>query len=43
MIYLVIINILGFIIMGIDKIKAKKQKYRISENTLLFIALIGGS
>ena len=25
------------------KAKAKKQKYRISENTLLFVALIGGS
>ena len=43
MIYLVIINVLGFLIMGLDKAKAKKQKYRISENTLLFVALIGGS
>ena len=32
MIYLVIINVLGFLIMGLDKAKAKKQKYRISEN-----------
>ena len=43
MIYLVIINVLGFLIMGLDKAKAKKQKYRISENTLLFVALMGGS
>ena len=42
-IYIVIINVLGFLIMGLDKAKAKKQKYRISENTLLFVALIGGS
>ena len=42
MIYLVIINVLGFLIMGLDKAKAKKQKYRISENTLLFVALMGG-
>ena len=27
MIYLVIINVLGFLIMGLDKAKAKKQKY----------------
>ena len=43
MIYLVIINVLGFLTMSLDKAKAKKQKYRISENTLLFVALIGGS
>ena len=43
MIYLVIINVLGFLTMSLDKAKAKKQKYRISENTLLFVALMGGS
>ena len=43
MIYLVMINVLSFFIMGLDKVKAKKQRYRISENTLLFIAFIGGS
>ena len=43
MIYLVMINVLSFFIMGLDKVKAKKQRYRISENTLLFVALIGGS
>ena len=43
MIYLVMINVLRFFIMGLDKVKAKKQRYRISENTLLFVALIGGS
>lgn len=29
--------------MLIDKEKAKKHKWRIPENTLIFIALIGGS
>lgn len=43
MIYLVMINVLSFFIMGLDKVKAKKQRYRISENSLLFVALIGGS
>lgn len=41
--YLVIINILGFLSMYIDKRKAKKHEWRISENTLILIALIGGS
>lgn len=42
MIYLIIVNILAFILCFIDKRKAIKQKYRISEDTLLFISLIGG-
>lgn len=29
--------------MGIDKRKAKKKQYRISEKMLLFIAIFGGS
>ena len=42
-IYLVIINIFTFFIMWLDKRKAKKGKWRIPENTLLFFAVIGGS
>ena len=42
-IYIVVINIVGFFAMLIDKKKAKKQSYRISEKALLTIALIGGS
>lgn len=42
-IYLVIINILGYIVMGRDKKKARHKQYRISEKTLFTIALIGGS
>ena len=41
-IYLIIINIIGFIICFIDKRKAIKNKYRIKEITLLIISLIGG-
>ena len=41
--YLLIINILGFIFMYIDKEKAKKHKWRISENTLIILSLLGGS
>ena len=42
-IYFVIINIVGFAVMGIDKRKAVKRTFRIPEATLFIIALIGGS
>lgn len=41
--YVLIINIIGFMIMGIDKSRAKRNQWRIRENTLFFIAAIGGS
>ena len=41
--YLVIINIIAFIVYGIDKLKAKRGKWRIPEATLLFLTIIGGS
>jgi len=39
-IYFVIINILSFLIFYIDKQKAKKNKYRISEKFLLILILL---
>lgn len=42
-IYLLIINIVGFFAMWIDKSKAKRGAWRIPENTLFTIALLGGS
>lgn len=41
--YLAIVNVVAFATMGIDKWKARKKKYRISEKTLFFLAFIGGS
>lgn len=41
--YLLIINALAFIVYGIDKLKARKDRWRISEATLLLLALVGGS
>ena len=41
-IYLIVINIIGFFAMGIDKFKAKKGYWRIPEGTLMTICLIGG-
>ena len=41
--YFVAINTITFLIYGIDKFKAKKNKWRIPESTLLLLAIIGGS
>ena len=41
--YLLAVNIVTFFLYGIDKYKAKKGKWRISEATLLTMAAIGGS
>ena len=42
-IYLLIINIIGFLIMFIDKSRAIHKEWRIPEKTLIFISIIGGS
>lgn len=42
-VYLCIINALSFLLMLIDKQKAKKKRWRIPEATLLGIIAIGGS
>ena len=41
-IYLLIVNILGFLMMYIDKQKAKKGSWRIQEKTLFIITALGG-
>ncbi|RDY22795.1 DUF1294 domain-containing protein [Romboutsia maritimum] len=41
--YIIFINILGFSIMYIDKLKAIKKQWRIKESTLILISLVGGS
>ena len=41
--YLLVINILTFAVYGIDKWKAKQARWRISEATLLILAVIGGT
>ena len=43
LIYLVGINLAGFIIMGVDKKRAIRGAWRISEASLFFTALLGGS
>ena len=41
--YLVIINVVGYVIMGVDKKRAIRGAWRISEASLFFTALLGGS
>lgn len=41
--YLLAVNVLTFLLYGVDKYKAKKNKWRTSEATLLALAAIGGS
>lgn len=41
--YAVIVNMAGFIMMGVDKKKAIKRAWRIPESTLFVVAIIGGS
>ena len=41
--YLIGINLAGFIIMGVDKKRAIRGAWRISEASLFFTALLGGS
>lgn len=40
--YFVIINVIGFLIMFIDKRKAKKGAWRIPEKTIFIITALGG-
>ena len=43
LIYLLIINAVGFLLMLIDKQKARRGRWRIPEATLMGVAAIGGS
>ena len=42
LIYLFAINLIGFFVMWLDKYKAKKGYWRVSEGTLIIITLLGG-
>lgn len=43
LLYLLLINAAGFVLMLTDKLKAKKNLWRIPEATLMGIAALGGS
>lgn len=42
-IYILVINISGFLIIGYDKAMARARRYRVPEIRLLFLAVAGGS
>lgn len=42
-IYLIVINLAGFLSMALDKRKARRNKWRIPEATLFLFAIFGGS
>ena len=41
--YLVIVNVIAFTVFGVDKSKARRDKWRVPEKTLFALALSGGS
>jgi uncharacterized membrane protein YsdA (DUF1294 family) len=43
LIYLAAINLVTFLVYGMDKLKAKKHWWRVPEATLLLLATVGGS
>ena len=43
MIYIIVINLIGILIIYIDKRRAMYGRWRIPEKTLIIIALLGGS
>lgn len=43
LIYLLAINVITFVVYGVDKLKAKEHWWRVPEATLLLLAVSGGS
>ena len=43
LVYYLIINVVLFILMGIDKARAKKDKWRVPESTLFIVSFLGGA
>ena len=41
--YLVVLNVLALVLMGVDKRRAKRHAWRIPEATFFAVALLGGS
>lgn len=41
--YVIAMNIIGFFVMGMDKWKARTNRWRIPEKTLFAVSILGGS
>lgn len=42
-VYRIVISLISFIIVGIDKLKSKKGDWRVRESTLIILAFLGGA
>lgn len=42
-VYLIVMNVIAFIVYGADKAKARRGQWRVSERTLLTLAALGGA
>ena len=42
-VYLIILNLLASLLMGLDKAKARRHRWRIPEKALFLSAILGGS
>lgn len=42
-VYVATVNVVAFVVYGVDKYKAQKAKWRVRESALLLLAAIGGS
>ncbi len=40
--YITVLSMIGYVLMGVDKNRARKKAWRIPESTLLGVALVGG-
>ncbi len=43
LVYLLVMNAVGFAVMGMDKYKAIKGRWRVPEKTLFLLSMLGGS
>ena len=43
LLYLLVVNVITFLMMGFDKHEAKKGNWRVSEKTLFTLVVLGGS
>ncbi len=41
--YLIVVNVVAFVVYGMDKLKARRAKWRIPEYALILLAIVGGS
>lgn len=42
-IYFLVVNVITFLLYGIDKRRARRNKWRVPEKTLIMVAVLGGS